>query len=505
MTEQRNDAEPEQVEIAIVGAGFGGIGLAVKLREAGFDDFVILERASGLGGTWRDNTYPGCACDVPSQLYSYSFAQNPDWSRTYGKQPEILAYLHTVAERHGVVPHIRFNTELLDATWDETAQAWRVQTNTGVLSARILISAAGVYGEARYPDIPGVDTFAGTAFHSLHWNHDHDLTGERVAVLGTGASAVQFIPEIQPTVKSLLVFQRSAPWIIPRMDRTTSGLERSLIRRLPLIGKTIRAGYYTLIEGFGLVGFVDKRFRHPYEALGKFQLRRQVRDATLRRMLTPNYMIGCKRAIFSDDYLPALTRSNVEVISTGVAEIRAHSILTRDGVEHPVDTIIYGTGFSVPPAVYERIHDRHGHSFSELYAKRPQSYLGTSMAGFPNFFTTLGAFGAVGNQSAIYMIECQTRYILDALATMRSDGLTRVEVRDDVQEAFLAEVNDRSVKTVWLTGGCASSYYHTADGKNAGLYPGWSFEYAKRTKHFDREAHQLSSAQPSTTTAGGTR
>ena len=480
------------IDVAIIGAGFGGIGLGIKLREAGFENFVILERASELGGTWRDNTYPGCACDVPSHLYSYSFEPNPDWSRTYSKQPEILEYLRTVAAKNGVVGHMRFDTEVLEAKWDERSRHWTVTTNNGELHPRILISAAGVYGEARYPDLPGIEKFAGTAFHSLHWNHEHDLSGEVVAVLGTGASAVQFVPEIQPLVDRLLVFQRSAPWIIPRLDRTTSRIERGLLRRLPLIGKAMRGGYYTGIEGFGLVGFVDKRFRHPFEVIGKLQLRRQVRDSALRKRLTPDYMIGCKRAIFSDSYLPALAKENVEVIDDAIAEIREHSIVTRGGVEHPVDTIIYGTGFVVPPAVAERIHGTDGLSIGELVAKRPQSYLGTAMAGFPNFFSTLGPFGAVGNQSAIYMIECQIAYIVDALATMRDEGLTRVEVRGEVQEEFLDEVNDRSENTVWLTGGCATTYYRTADGRNAGLYPGWSFEYARRTAKFDRDSYEMS-------------
>ena len=486
MTEQ-----VDQHEILIVGAGFGGIALGARLKQAGIGDFVILERSGGLGGTWRDNTYPGCACDVPSHLYSLSFAPNPNWSRAYGRQPEILAYLHTVANQKDIVGHIRFNTELLQATWDEATRRWVVRTNTGTIRTRLLISATGVYGEAKYPDIPGVDTFRGTSFHSLHWNHDHDLTGERVAVLGTGASAVQIVPEIAPEVDKLLVFQRSAPWIIPRMDRQTSEFERQLIKRIPLIGKAFRAAYYAGIEGFGLVGFVDKRFRHPYELLGRFQLLRQVRDKELRRRLTPDYMIGCKRAIFADDYLPALTRHNVDVVTAGIAEIREHSIVTRDGVEHPVDTIVYATGFMVPPAMYERVRSTDGHSYSELYDKRPQSYLGTAVAGFPNFFATLGPFGAVGNQSAIYMIEAQARYIVDAIATMRRDRITRVEVRDDVQEKFLDEMNTRSENTVWLTGGCDTSYYHTADGRNAGLYPGWSFEYASRTKRFDRDAYEL--------------
>ncbi|GAD86075.1 flavin-containing monooxygenase [Nocardia asteroides] len=481
----------EHRHIVVLGAGFGGIGLTIKLREAGFDDIVVLERADDIGGTWQANTYPGCACDVPSQLYSYSFAPNPSWSRTYGKQSEILAYLRSVAQRFDVLRHVRLGTELLAARWDEDGSVWRIETSRGELTADYFLSAAGIFAEAKYPSLPGLESFEGTAFHSLHWDHDHDLTGERVAVIGTGASAVQFVPEIQPKVAALTVFQRSAPWIVPRMDRPTLGLERLLLRQLPLAQKAVRGTWYTLIEGFGLVGFVDNRFRHPYEFLGRMQLRRQIRDPRLRAKVTPDYMIGCKRAIFSDAYLPALDQDNVEVVTDGIAEVRANSIVTRAGQEIPVDTIIYGTGFTTTPAVFDRIVGRDGHSIGDLYAKRPQTYLGATMAGFPNFFCTLGPFGAVGNQSAVYMIESQIAYIVDALRTLRATGTRRVEVRAQVQDDFLAEMRTRSADTVWLTGGC-ESYYTTADGANAGLYPSWSFEYRRRTRRFDIESYEVS-------------
>lgn len=482
---------PEHTHIAVLGAGFGGIGLTIKLREAGFDDIVVLDRADDLGGTWQANTYPGCACDVPSQLYSYSFAPNPAWSRTYGKQPEILAYLRTVAERHDVVRHLRLRTELLDARWDEDAALWRIETSRGALTADYFISAAGIFAEAKYPALPGLDTFRGRTFHSLHWDHDHDLTGERVAVIGTGASAVQFIPEIQPKVEALTVFQRSAPWIVPRLDRPTLGLERRLLRHLPLAQKAVRGTWYSLIEGFGLVGFVDNRFRHPYELLGRIQLRRQIRDPRLRATLTPDYMIGCKRAIFSDAYLPALDKDNVEVVTEGIAEVGPHAIITRGGAEIPVDTIIFGTGFTTIPTAFDRIVGRDGQSIADLYARRPQTYLGAAIAGFPNFFCTLGPFGAAGNQSAVYMIESQIAYIVDALKTLRASGQRRVEVRENVQDAFVDEMRRRSADTVWLTGGC-ESYYTTPDGGNAGLYPSWSFEYRRRTRRFDIESYEVS-------------
>ncbi|MBF6079769.1 NAD(P)/FAD-dependent oxidoreductase [Nocardia cyriacigeorgica] len=483
-------ASPEHTHIAIVGAGFGGIGLAIKLREAGFADLVVLERAGDLGGTWQANTYPGCACDVPSHLYSYSFAPNPRWSRTYGKQPEILEYLRSVATEHDVVRHIRFDTELTAAHWDEQCALWRIDTSRGPLTADFLISAAGVFAEAKYPSLPGLESFEGTTFHSLHWDHDHELTGERVAVIGTGASAVQFIPEIQPKVEQLTVFQRSAPWIVPRMDRHTGAWERMLLDRLPLAQKAMRGTWYTLIEGFGLVGFVDNRFRHPYELLGRMQLRRQIRDPQLRRKVTPDYMIGCKRAIFSDAYLPALDQHNVDVVTDPIAEVRPHSIVTGAGVEIPVDTIIYGTGFDPIPSVFGRFVGRKGRSLAQLYQRRPQSYLGTAVAEFPNFFATLAPFGAAGNQSAIYMIESQIAYIVGAVKTMRETGARRVEVRRHVQDAFVREMAERSASTVWLTGGC-TSYYTTPDGGNAGLYPNWSFEYRRRTSKFDAHSYEV--------------
>ncbi|MGY2005383.1 flavin-containing monooxygenase [Nocardia gipuzkoensis] len=483
-------ADPEHVPIAVIGAGIAGIGLAVSLREAGIEDFLLLERAGDLGGTWRANTYPGCACDVPSHLYSYSFAPNPDWARTYGTQREILDYLRSVAARNDVVRHMRFGVELLEARWDDAATLWRLRTGRGDLTADVLVSAVGPFSEAQIPRVPGAETFEGTQFHSLHWDHEHDLTGERVAVIGTGASAVQFIPEIQPVVGTLTVFQRSAPWIVSRLDRRTLSAERALLRRMPVLGKAIRGLYYTGIEGFGLVGFVDKRFRYPYEALGRLQLLRQVRDPALRRKLTPDYVIGCKRAIFSDAYYPALTRPNVEVVTEGIQEIRARSIVTADGAEHAVDTIIWGTGFGVPPAVFDRVHGLGGQSIGDRYRERPSSYLGTTMAGFPNFFCTLGPFGAAGNQSAIYMIEAQVRYIVDAVTTMRAQNIQRIDVREEVQRAFLDEVTERSRDTAWLTGGCRS-YYQTADGGNAGLYPNWSFEYRRRTSRFDPESYRL--------------
>ena len=477
----------------IIGAGFAGVGLAIRLQQAGIDDFTILERADSIGGTWRENTYPGCACDVASHLYSFSFAPNPDWSRAYSRQPEILDYVRAVATEHGVERHVVFNTEVHEERWDDDARRWRLTTNRGEITTDVLVTATGPFGAPVLPDVPGLDRFQGPSFHSLNWDHDHDLAGERVAVIGTGASAVQFIPAIQPEVGRLLVFQRTPPWILPRFDRRTSDLERAAMRRLPLLRRALRGALYTMVEGLGLVIFVDQRFARPIEAVGRWQLRRQVPDRALRRSLTPDYTIGCKRAILSDDYLPALTRHNVDVVTDRITEVREHSVVTADGTEHPVDTIIFGTGFDVPTRQIEHIHGRDGRTVGEVYHERPQSYLGTVMAGFPNLFFFLGPFGAAGNQSALFMLESQMAYIVDAVKTMRARGARTVEVRPEAQEAFTAAAEERSRDTVWLTGGCRS-YYQTPDGRNAGLWPGWSLDFRRRTRRFDPGPYELEAA-----------
>jgi cation diffusion facilitator CzcD-associated flavoprotein CzcO len=483
----------EHLPIAIVGAGFAGIGLAIKLREAGIEDFTILERAGAVGGTWRDNTYPGCACDVASCLYSYSFAPNPNWSRAYGQQPEILEYVQGVARDQGVERFVRFDTNLEQAHWDDDDSVWRLTTSQGDYTADVVIPATGPFGDPILPDIPGRDTFKGTAFHSKRWNHDHDLAGERVAVIGTGASAVQFIPAIQPHVGRLVVFQRTPPWIMPRFDRPTTSAERALFRRIPGVQRALRGLTYLFIEGLGFVIFVDRRFAKPYEAIGRWHLRRQVPDPELRRRLTPDYTIGCKRAILSDAYLPALAKPNVDVVTDDIVEIREHGVVTADGTEHAVDTIVYGTGFDVPPRAGERFRGRDGRSISDVYAERPQSYKGTCLAGFPNLFMFFGPFAAAGNQSALYMLEAQMAYIVDAVRTLRRTGARTVEVKREAQEAFVADAEARSVDTVWLRGGCRS-YYQTPDGRNAGLWPNWSFQYRRRTRRFDADAFVLEPA-----------
>lgn len=480
----------EHQSIVIIGAGFGGIGLGARLHAAGFDDYLILERTSDLGGTWSRNTYPGAACDVPSALYCYSFAPNPDWSTKYATQPEILQYLRAVSDDHDVTRHMRFDTEVTGAAFDEERNLWRISTDKGDLTATYLVTAVGAFAEAAIPPIPGLDTFAGTTFHTLHWDHDHDLQDERVAVIGTGATAVQVIPQIAPITKKTTVFQRTPPWIVPRMDHRTSPLARRLFRSVPITQRAVRAGWYAAIESFGLPGFINTVFRHPFESLGRLQLARQVADPELRRTLTPDYMIGCKRAIFSDSYYPALCRDDVEVVTDSIASIGEHCVRTHDGREYEVDAIVLATGFTATPRVNDGIKGLDGRSLNDVYRERPQSYLGVTAAGFPNFFTVLGPFGAAGNQSAIFMLEGQFDYIVDAFTTLRDSKVHQFNLRREVQREFATEMHARSQNGTWLNGGC-SSYYTNGRGENSGLYPGWSFDYRRRTRRFNPSDYQL--------------
>jgi cation diffusion facilitator CzcD-associated flavoprotein CzcO len=486
----------EHIPVVIVGAGFAGVALAVKLREAGITDFVVLEKADTVGGVWRDNTYPGCACDVPSSLYSYSFAPNPNWTRMYAPQPEILAYIESVANDHGVTDHLRPQTELLEAHWDEDHKIWCLATSRGPLTASVLVSAMGPLGEPVIPDIPGIDSFAGPAFHSARWDHDCDLAGKRVAVIGTGASAVQIIPALAPDVAELVLFQRTPPWVLPRLaDHATSRVQRTVYRLLPQTQRAVRMASFAYLETLALVNFVDPAFRYLPETAAKALLRLQVENPALRAQLTPEYMFGCKRPVTSDTYLPALDRDNVHIVTDAIAEITADAVVTRDGVRHPVDAIIWGTGFDAPSRQPDVIRGRDGHSPVELNDKRPQSYLGTALAGFPNLFWLLGPYGTAGNQSALFMIECQVRYVVDAIRTMRTRDIATVEVRADVQEQFLGDVEARSQQTVWVNGGCRS-YYQTPDGRNAGLWPNWTLLFARVTRRFDPDNYELRSAQP---------
>lgn len=488
--EQEQEHIPERVRIAIIGAGFGGLGMAIRLSQTGVDDFIVLERADDIGGTWRDNSYPGCACDVPSHLYSYSFAPNPRWSRAFSPQPEIWAYLRGCADRFGVTGRIRLGTELLAATWEPDRRRWRIETNRGTLTAEVLIAAPGPLSEPAIPPLPGLAGFAGTAFHSARWDHDHDLAGRRVAVVGTGASAIQFVPEIQPRAGRLYVFQRTAPWIVPRRDRVITDLEHRAYERMPALQRLLRGAIYAGREAF-LLNFRHRAVARVVQRVALHHMRRAVPDPRLRAQLVPDYTIGCKRIAISNDYYPALTRPNVELVTERITEVRPDGIVTADGTHRPVDTIVFGTGFRVSDApIAERISGADGRTLAAAWAGSMRAYLGTMISGFPNLFLLLGPNTGLGHTSVVLMIEAQIEHVLDVLAFLRGRGVAALSPRADVQAAYADEIDSRLAGTVWNAGGCAS-WYLDGNGRNSTLWPGTTWAYRRRLGRWKPTEYEL--------------
>src|SRR4051794_4524580 len=492
---------PQHTEVAIIGSGFSGLAMAAELKRAGREDFVILERAGDVAGTWRDNTYPGCACDVPSHLYSFGFAPNPEWSSTFSPQPEIYAYIRRVAEEQGLLPHIRFGIEVEEAVWDEDAAGWRLTTSAGELTAKAIASAAGPLSEPSIPDIPGLRDFKGTIFHSATWNHDHDLSGERVAVVGTGASSIQFVPQIQPKVAKLHLFQRTAPWIMPRPDRAITRVEHVLYRFFPKAQLAMRRAIYWGRESFA-IPMLHARLSKLIEKAGRRHLQRQVPDPALRAKLTPDYAPGCTRILVSNDYLPSLTRANVEVVTDGITEVREHSVVDANGVERQVDTIILGTGFHVTDLpIADRVRGRDGRTLAEHWDGSLEALRGTTVAGFPNLFLVLGPNTGLGHTSVVLMAEAQAGYIRQAIEHMERAGVQAIEPRKEQQDAWNAEIQRKSTGTVWLNGGC-KSWYIDRHGKNSTLWPDHTFKFFAAVKRFQpQEYRAIPAGVPSKTPA----
>jgi cation diffusion facilitator CzcD-associated flavoprotein CzcO len=480
--------------VAIIGTGFSGLGMAIRLKGEGVDDLVLLERADDLGGTWRDNSYPGCQCDIPSHLYSLSFAPNPEWTRTYSFQAEIWDYLRRLAEDHDLLAHIRFGHDVTAAEWDDERDRWRVETTSGALTADILINSGGGLADPRLPEIPGIEDFEGVWFHSAQWKHDHEIAGERVAVIGTGASAIQIVPQIQPLVGHLDVFQRTPPWVVPHRDRAITGFERSLYRRLPRLQRIPRYFTYWLRELMVLGMVYDPRRLKLIERASRRHMERAVRDPALREKLRPSYRIGCKRILPSNAWYPALTKPNVELVTERVERITANAIVTADGVEHEVDTIVFATGFYVTELpIAERMRGCNGGSLADAWSDGMQAYLGTTVAGFPNFFTIPGPNIGLGHNSVVVMFEGQMNHALAAMRAMREHGATRVEVRRDVQERYNREIQAKLAKTVWNTGGC-SSWYLDKNGKNTVIWPDFTWRFRLRTARFNARDYAFEDA-----------
>ncbi|HLL83511.1 MAG TPA: NAD(P)/FAD-dependent oxidoreductase [Longimicrobium sp.] len=469
--------------VAIVGSGFSGLGMGIRLKQQGQDDFVILERSGDVGGVWRDNSYPGCACDVQSHLYSFSFAQNPNWARAYSPSSEIWAYLRDCADRFGVRSHCRFNHTVHDAAWDDERQVWRLRTSQGTYTADVLVAAMGALSEPATPELPGLPTFKGKVMHSARWDHGYPLDGRKVAVVGTGASAVQFVPIIQKQVSKLVLFQRTAPWVMPRHDRPTSERMRSLFRAFPPAQSAFRGLLYALRELLALL-FIRPRLMAHAERIALRHLAASVSNPELREKLTPDYTLGCKRVLVSDDYLSSLDQKNVELVTAGLREVREHSVVTADGVEHEVDAIILATGFHVTDMPFAKhVRGRTGRTLAESFGGSPKAYLGTTVHGFPNLFMLSGPNTGLGHTSVLLMIEPQIEHVLKALRYLRREGLAALEPKAEAQNAFVREVDRKMTGTVWTAGGCAS-WYLDATGRNSTLWPGFTFTFRWKVERF---------------------
>ena len=480
-----SDPGPREVRLAIVGAGFGGIGMATALLERGVEDFVVIERGADVGGTWRDNTYPGATCDVPSHLYSFSWALNPDWTRSYSSQAEIWEYLRDVARRRGVYGKCVFGAELLDARWDPDAARWRVRTSEAEYTAGFLVLASGALCEPAIPDVPGLAEFGGPIFHSARWDHDVDVTGSRVAAVGTGASAIQFVPEIAALAAHVDVYQRTPPWVLPRSDRAIGRRERWVYRHVPGAQRVARESIYWGRELL-VVGFAKRpAFNALPQRIARRHLHRQVADSALRAQLTPSFRLGCKRVLISNDWYPTLQRPNVELVSAPIQKVERGALRTADGMRHPADVIIFGTGFRVTdPPIAERVLDAAGVSLATHWAAGAAALRGCTVRGFPNLFLIIGPNTGTGHTSMIVMIEAHVTYIVDALATIERDALVAVQPRADAQDQYNADVQRKLAPSVWNTGGCRS-WYLNEHGRNTTLWPDFTFRFRRAVRRFD--------------------
>jgi cation diffusion facilitator CzcD-associated flavoprotein CzcO len=495
------DADILTTDVLIIGTGFAGMAMAIKLQQAGFNDLLMLEKGNDVGGTWRDNTYPGCACDIPSHLYSLSFEPKTDWSRMYPQQPEIYAYLQAVADKHKLRAKIKFNTAMQAAAWDEARAVWHVQTSAGPMEARVLISGMGGLHIPSLPNLNGLERFEGKMFHSAQWDHSYDLTGKQIAVIGTGASAIQFVPQIAPKVAHLDLYQRTPPWIVPKPDKPFSEAAKNRFK-IGIYRKAFRKFLFYVHELRVMAFLGNKRALKLASHMALSHINRKVADPVLRSKITPNYKVGCKRVMISNDYYPALTRPNVDVITDGVAEIKAHSIVDTKGVERPVDTIIFGTGFEVTTAYkHWKLTGIGGQSLGALWDKTGmRAFKGVTIAGFPNFFLLLGPHTALGHNSVVIMIEAQVNYIVDALKKLRAKGKPAINVAAPVQDKFIAGLKVKLQGTVWQDGGC-NSWYQDEHGFVSTIWPGSAASYQKTMKSADLRDYEVLATQAERITA----
>jgi cation diffusion facilitator CzcD-associated flavoprotein CzcO len=475
--------------VAVIGAGPGGIAMGARLAEQGYD-FTIFDGEGGFGGTWRKNTYPGAACDVPSHFYSFSFALNPRWSKTYANQPEILAYLERVANEHGLDDHLVAHTRVTSLRWSDTDERWRVETDRGSTHEfDVVVSAVGMLDVPNVPDIAGAERFRGRAFHSSTWDHSKSVAGERVASIGTGASAIQYVPEIAAEAAHLTVFQRTPIWVSPRFDEPFTAEQQEIFERDPLEAKKVRDA---ALEQYELINFAEDG-QQTTEATDRAReyLRRKIADRELRAKLTPAYPVGCKRPLLSRTWFPTFTRPNVTLETSPIVEFTERGLRTADGTEHVVDTVVYGTGFKASSYLASLdVHGRFGARLHEDWREGAEAYLGTAIPGYPNLFTLYGP-NTNGVTSIIYVVEAQTDYVCRLLGAMAECGLDTVDVRREVHDEYNAEIQAAMDGTVWLAN--CNNYYRHPNGKIVTQFPYSGRTFAERLADVRLEDYRATS------------
>ena len=471
--------------IAIIGAGFAGIGTAIRLKQAGIESFTLFERADEIGGTWRDNTYPGAACDVPSHAYSLSFEPNPHWSRRYSPSEEIQSYLLGIVDKWRLRSHLRLGTEIVGARFDEKLGTWTLTTGRReTVTARVVVSCVGGLVDPALPDIKGIHSFRGEVFHTARWKHDYELTGKRVGVIGTGASAVQVVPSIAPQVARLHVFQRTAAWVVPKFDKRYSERAKRAFERFPVLLRASRFVDYASTELFGPIVFLDApRLSAIGERLSKRHLHAQVKSPALREKLLPHFQFGCKRILVSDDYWSTFERENVELVTDPIEQIVQGGIETKDGVLLELDALVLATGFSLGLATAPfPIAGRGGRSLDDAWRNGAVAYKGMTVSGFPNWFILMGPNTGPGHTSVLVYTEAQIAHTLQAIRRLRDEGLKYVDVRQEIQDDYNRGIQGRMKYMAWSSG--CNSWYLSKDGSNHALYPGFAAEYVARARHF---------------------
>jgi cation diffusion facilitator CzcD-associated flavoprotein CzcO len=482
------------LDVAIIGAGFSGLCMAIKLKDAGRTNFRVFEKASDIGGTWFLNRYPGCACDVPSHLYSFSFDQNPGWSRAYSPAPEIWRYQKATAEKHGIMPFVRCNAEVARAEYDEAAQLWHLTLKSGeAVAARALVAGAGILHVPAYPKIKGAESFTGKTMHTAKWDDAYDLSAKRVAVIGTGASAIQLVPAIADKVAHLDLYQRTPGWVIPRMDHAFEEKSKKRFARFPFLQRLFRSFIYLRAEMLAYGFTRNVKMIAQFQKLAEAELAKAVPDPTLRAKLTPDFPVGCKRVLISNDFYPALQRANVELITDAISEIRPNGVVTADGKYREVDAILYATGFRVTDWLsHVDIRGRGGRKLIDDWKDGASAYYGIAVNGYPNMFLLLGPNTGLGHNSVVFMIESQVRYALACLKWLWA-GAGTVEVKAEVQDAFNKDLHEKMKRTVWMTG--CKSWYLNANGTNSTLWPDFTVTYWWKTRGARKRDFDLAPAR----------